>query len=123
MKKFLLRILLSLFLVIPSLAWSFESVLVQSGTPFAYEKQTVTTSTALGLNATHVASAVAAFITVETNNIRYRIAGGTPTSTEGHLVSANTFQNLWLRDKRSLENFKMIGISGNATTYTTFYSN
>jgi len=59
---------------------------------FDYESKIVST-TAVGLTGAKISPsnaspAQAAFITVETASIRFRLDGATPTATEGHLAEA-----------------------------------
>jgi len=120
MKKLKFTIV-GIMLLIASLAIAADQVNVIGYTPFAYGKITVLSTAAVGLNTTYAATAGAVFITVETNNIRYKISGGLPTSTDGHLVVTTAYQNIWLNDPASIKKFKAIGISGSATLHVTYY--
>lgn len=53
-----------------------------------------------------------AFITVETNDIRYWTTGDTPTATSGHLIKAGT--SFELDNILQIKNFKAIAISAAA---------
>ncbi len=98
-----------------------DQVNVVGYTPFAYEKITVATDTVSRLSSTYRETAGAVFITVETNNIRYRIEGGNPDSDDGHLVTASAYQSLWFNDPMSIKNFRAIAISDSATLIVTYY--
>ena len=113
--------LIPLIIFISAVCYGYNDVNIIGKTPFAYERLTVTTAAVVMLNATHKATAGAVFITVEGNNIRYRIEGGNPTILEGHLVVATSYQNIWLTDPASIRNFRMIGIGGNAIIRITYY--
>lgn len=54
--------------------------------------------------------AIAAFVTCETNNVRYRLDGSLPTATVGHLLSAGD-PPLFLRGTAMLTNFRTISMS------------
>jgi len=87
--------------------------------PFFYDKDTVTTIAVGQLDATYVLTAQAVYLTVEDNNIRYRIDGGDPDANDGHLVYAG--QNIYLASPKAIRNFRMIAIGGNAVVIATFY--
>lgn len=87
--------------------------------PIYYERLTVTNTAVSSLNEVYREDSNAAFITVETNNIRYRIDGGDPDANDGHLVYAS--QNLWFECPASIRKFKAIGSGGNATLIVTYY--
>lgn len=60
-----------------------------------------------------------AYVTVETNSIRYNIDGSTPTSTSGHLVEAKGI--ITLKTASDLDNFKAIKVTDDdATIQVTF---
>lgn len=122
MNKKLISILTVLILFISiSIAWSFTNVIVVDRTPFKYKKMTITTDAVSSLNATFANNSGAVFLTIETNSIRYKIEGGDPTSTDGHLISSAISQNLWLHDRHAIRNLKMIAIDGNSTVHVTYY--
>ena len=112
--------LIPLIIFISAVAYSYNDVNIIGKTPFAYERLTVTTAAVVMLNATHKATAGAVFITVEGNNIRYRLEG-VPTILDGHLVVANSYQNIWIIDPSSIRNFRMIAIGGNSIVRITYY--
>ena len=120
MKK-ILFLVLSIIVLASSNVWGFMDVIIEDNTPFAYEKITVTNSSVSVLNETYRNSARAIFLTIEDNPIRYRIDGGNPTSSDGHLLSDSALQNLWLHDGWAIKNLKMIGINGDATVIVTYY--
>lgn len=116
-------IIIAFLLLLPILTIAADQVNVIGYTPFAYEKITVTTATVSRLDSTYRESAGAVFITVETNNIRYRIEGGDPDSNDGHLVVASAYQNIWLNDPMSIRNFRALAITNSATLIVTYYRN
>jgi len=125
MKKTIIRKLLFLLVVsivlIPLLVSSAEQVNVIGYTPVACSRLVVTTSSVSQLSTDQIATAGAVFITVEGNNIRYRIDGGTPSFNYGHLVVASAYQNIWLNDPASIKSFRAIAIGGNAILQITYY--
>lgn len=125
MKKTIIRKLLFLLVVsivlIPLLVSSAEQVNVIGYTPVAYSRLVVTTSSVSQLSTDQIATAGAVFITVEDNNIRYRIDGGIPGLNYGHLVVASAYQNIWLNDPASIKRFRAIAIGGNAILQITYY--
>jgi len=120
MKKKILMIVLSILFIAP-FCYAYDEVNILGKTPFAYERTTVTTAAVLQLDATYRATAGAVFITIENNNIRYRIDGGDPSIINGHLVVSALYQNIWLFDPSSIRNFRMIGIGGNSIVLITYY--
>jgi hypothetical protein len=98
---------------------SFKHTFINELTPFAYEKLSVTAIAISALNTNYADIAVGCFITVETNNIRYRIDGGDPDSSNGHLVHVN--QNLWFSNPASVRNFKAIAEELTSTLIVTYY--
>lgn len=113
--------LVIVMLLMASLSLAAEQVNVVGYTPFAYEKITVTTLAVSRLNATYRATAGAVFITVESNDIRYRIEGGNPDANDGHLVDSASFQNIWFNDPMSIREFRAIAVGGNSTLIVTYY--
>ncbi len=59
-----------------------------------------------------------AFVTVETNDVRFTVDGTTPTSTVGHLLSDKDTVELWGQD---VQNFKVIAPGSNATIHVSYY--
>ena len=118
MKKYLRALIISAVLLL-SIS---TGVFAQPGyTPFAYEDLTALTTEVLTLNQAHALIAGAVFITIETNNIRYRIDNGYPSADNGHLVIASAYQNLWFNDPSSIKWFREIGIAGDASLRVTYY--
>jgi len=64
---------------------AYNKVTVEGLTPFDYESITVADS-AIGLTAAKYLDAEHAEMTLETAQIRFRLDGTDPTSSEGHLV-------------------------------------
>ena len=87
--------------------------------PQYYEKIELNTSGVSQPNQTYREDSNAIFMTVEDNNIRYRIDGSDPGSVTGHLVYATG--NLYLVNPLSLRNLKMIAITNPATVQLTYY--
>jgi hypothetical protein len=117
-----LSIVISILILLVAISsFAASPVNVIGYTPFAYERITVTTTAVSRLNATYRATAGAVFITVETNNIRYRIESGTPDANNGHLVIAAAYQNIWLNDLMSIKEFRAIAVGGNAVLIVTYY--
>ena len=121
MKRLKIISAILLILLLSATAFSFDNVRVIDWTPTAYENITVTTAAVSTLTAANVLNAGAIFITVETNNIHYRIDGGNPTALLGHSVVAAAYQNLWLNDVVSIRNLRMIAVGGNALVKVTYY--
>ncbi len=91
--------------------------------PFAYETITVA-DTAVGLtSATYKPSekffAVKAILTLETAQIRFRIDGTAPTSTEGHLLEVGEILTLESYDE--ISKFKAIRTGGTSGTLRVTY--
>ena len=92
--------------------------------PIGYESITVSTIaigfTAAQLNPANAQRAERAFITVEGAAIRFRIDGTDPTSSEGHLVLANS--SFVLSGQNALANFRAIRDGGTDGTAKVTYS-
>ena len=76
--------------------------------PYAYESITVSDS-AVGLTSsvyTQANYSIKAFITLETAQIRWRIDGDAPTSSEGHLLEVG--QTLTLESSDTVKSLKAI---------------
>lgn len=121
MRKVFLSLLAVFILLIPLLVSSAEQVNVIGYTPVAYGRTTITTASVSQLSTTYVDTAGAVFITIEGNNVRYRIDGGDPSLNFGHLVIAGAYQNIWLNDPASIKAFRVIAIGGNAIMHVTYY--
>ena len=117
----LFTILATLLILTTSTAFAYDEVRVVDRTPNGYEKLSVTTGAVVRITAALRNAARAVFITVETNNIRFRIDGGDPAITTGHLVVAASYQNIWLNNKAAIRNLRMIGIGGTAVVHVTTY--
>lgn len=60
-----------------------------------------------------------AVINVENGNIRYRVDGGNPSATEGHMVRNG--QVFYLSSSEDIQNFKVVRTGpDNATLHITF---
>lgn len=113
--------LLILLILIPASVLSYDEALIVGRTPFAYQRFTATVAHSFRPAAAYRNQAGALFLTVENNNIRYRIDGGQPDINDGHLLVADAYQNLWLTDPDSIRNLRVIAIGGNAEVIITFY--
>jgi len=98
-------------------------------TAFASESVTVSTS-AVGLTAASYApagqqAARQAFITVESDEIRYWLDGTAPTSTVGHFASTTPPENrIVLNSLSDITNFRAIldtGAGGDATLRVSYF--
>lgn len=112
---------LALFIFNQGLTFAYDEVRLIDQTPTEYEKITVTTGAVSRLDQTYREAAGAIFVTVEGNNIRYRIDGGDPDATNGHLVVSGVYQNLWLFANGPIRALRMIAIGGDATVIVTYY--
>ena len=92
--------------------------------PIGYESITVSTSavgfTAAQINPANAQRAERAFITVEGAAIRFRMDGNSPTSSEGHLLLANS--SCVLSGQNALAKFKAIRDGGTDGTLKVTYS-
>lgn len=91
--------------------------------PFAFETITVS-STALGFTTatafpTGLPPADAAFVSVETDSIRYRVDGLNPTDTVGHLVASGG--SFWVYGTLNCRKLRMIRVTNDATIRVTYY--
>jgi len=86
-----------------------EQIVIRAYQAFDYESVTVS-STAVGLTASkfnsYAAYEIKAFMTLESAQIRWRIDGTNPTSTEGHLFEVGA--NLTIDGYKNLSQFKAI---------------
>lgn len=91
---------------------------------FAYESISVTSTAKSLTSATYTDDdgnvATKAIITIETAQIRWRMDGTNPTSSEGHLN--NPFDTILLNNSSDIKNFRIIRASSNATIRVS-YSN
>ena len=118
-KKLLIPLTILITLALAIGAFCYDEALILGRTPEAYGKIWVTPATVKQLSSIYRNTAGAVFITVELNNIRYRIDGGNPDANDGHPVVAG--QNIWLTDARSILNFRMIAVGGGARVIVTYY--
>jgi hypothetical protein len=99
--------------------------------PFAFEKFDVgqaveTLDATIYMDNDNAAGAAArqvameAVVSVENTSMRFRTDGGDPSSTDGHLVAANTF--ITLTGATAIKNFKAYTPSGTATVQVTYYN-
>jgi hypothetical protein len=114
-------LLILIILLIPLLSLSASQVNVIGYTPMGFEQLSPSTTVPVGFSAPYLTTAGAVFVTVESYNIRYRIDGVAPTSSVGHLIVADNYQNLWFNDTASIRNFKAIGIGGTALLNVSYY--
>ena len=71
----------------------------------AYESVIVADS-AVGFTAATLARATAAFVTLETAQVRFRYDGTNPTSSEGHLMDIG--DSIRIKGPNNIKNFKAI---------------
>lgn len=57
------------------------------------------------------------YLSVEVQNVRYRYGGGTPSTTDGHLLFANT--SLTFRKTSEIERLKLCSTTGTAIIQAT----
>ncbi len=92
--------------------------------PFAHESIAVS-STAIGLTAAtygpSAGHACVAFITSESDSMRWRIDGTDPTDAVGMLLTAGS--NLNLTNHKQISAFKAIRVTGDATLKVTYSRN
>ena len=94
-------------------------------TPNHYDYEAITVNTATGFTAAKLAPQGLAgrmvewaMLTVETDQIRYRIDGGVPSSSVGHLM--NVGDPLVLVGVVAIQNFQAIKVTNNATIQVTY---
>lgn len=85
----------------------------------AQGKETLTVAASAVGFASIPAGASIAIITTETADIRYWVDGSTPTTSQGHLVSAG--DAIKLDSVGQLTNFKAIAVSGSATMQISYF--
>ena len=100
----------------------------REGGAYAYEAITVST-TAIGITATVVdpgeatnaseGPAGTAFLTVETNSIRFTLDGTTPEAAVGHLLAAG--DSLIIRGLQNIRNLRMIRATADASVKVTVF--
>ena len=87
-------------------------------TPIASSYEAITvSSTAIGL--TPPTNADSAFISIETDAIRYTVDGTTPTAAIGHPKAAATELNL--ESKKELTAFQAIRVTNDASLKVTYF--
>jgi hypothetical protein len=91
---------------------------------YDFETLVVTNGVVVKLDATKLAHAkkqkcVRAFITCETGNVRYRLDGGAPTTTEGHVFYFEG-QPLEVEGAVNLTNLGFIAITDTAKVTVTY---
>lgn len=104
---------------------SITNVIAGIFEPYDFETITVSNS-AIGLTASKYTAPNLAplkeaqyiILTLETSNIRYRIDGGVPTSSIGHLL--NSGGSLTLLGISNIVNFKAIAVTSDATFMVTY---
>lgn len=91
---------------------------------YDYESISITSSTAVGFTAAKLSPSngpkpTSAFVTVETNDVRWRVDGTAPTTTEGHQFKT-TSAGMTISGYENLLRFKAIGESGTGTLRVTY---
>ena len=94
----------------------------------AYDYEAITVSnTAIGCTAAklsftptlgQIRKAHEIHVTIETDSVRYRFDGGTPTSSVGHLATAGTV--ISVKGPHNLARFLMIRVTGDASAKITY---
>ena len=103
-----------------------HGVISELGTAQGYATLAVST-TAVALPAALSGTkenAQAAYVTVETNSVRYRVDGVDPTATEGHLMPATVGPEtgLWIYGSMNVVRARFIRASADGTVKVTYYS-
>jgi hypothetical protein len=88
--------------------------------------ESITVNTAIGFTAAKISRAISGsgrqadyvMVTVETDQIRYRLDGVAPTSSEGHLVAAG--DGFEINGALFISNFLAIKVTNNATIRCTY---
>ena len=82
-------------------------------------KETITvSSTALPLTASIAENFNYAFITVETDAVRFWLDGSTPTASAGHKLAAG--DTLILNGRDEVDKFRVIRVTTNATLFVSY---
>lgn len=116
MKKAVLLVLASVFLS--------GSARAATSNAYDYEDITVTTSAVATLSASKLSPVgssppVDAFISLETSSCRWRVDGGDPTASVGHLIVSS--DTLTLEGLNNLKNFRILGVgAGSANLHVTY---
>ncbi len=106
-------LIISLVLILAVPVWAFEG--------FDYESITVS-STAIGFTDSKLKPESSRYpgrtlCTVESNSIRFRYDGTSPTDAEGHLVASGS--TITIEGWESLMKFRMIRVTNDATVKCT----
>lgn len=89
-------------------------------TPYAFEAVTVdNTAGGVGLTAATFDSSTRAHISLETAQIRYRVDGGAPTATVGHILEIGCMVEL--ESASEIANFKAIRTGSTSGTIQVSY--
>jgi len=91
--------------------------IISGPAPNDYESLTVS-STAVALTEAKAQLAQEAIVSVETDQVRYRLDGTAPTSSEGHLLEAGDY--LVLRGYGQVNSFQAIRVTTDATLRVTY---
>lgn len=91
---------------------------------YDYESITVTSSTAVGftpskMSPTNGPRAKSVFLTVETDDIRFRMDGTSPTTSVGHIVLSTT-QGVTISGEENIQKFSAIGVDNTCTLRVTY---
>jgi len=93
------------------------SFLITGYAPFDYEAVTVSDS-AKSLTESKAQAAQEAWVSVESGNIRYRLDGVAPTSTEGHLLESGS--RLTLLGRGQVNGFQAIRVTSDVQMRVTY---
>ena len=93
--------------------------LKRDGSTATADEQLTVTNAVKSLTAATYGAATRAFITVEVADIRFRLTGGNPSATLGHLLKNG--ESLVLTSASDIKNFKAFrDASADATIYVTY---
>lgn len=95
-------------------------VKIEKEATFRFEQITIA-DTAIGLSPDKYGSAQRAFITVNTASICFRVDGGTPEATKGHIVENG--DTIELECAEDIANFKAIRTGSVSAVINVSYSN
>lgn len=92
-------------------AYDFEVITVTSSTPVGFSSGK--------LSPTNGPKPRSAFVTVETDDIRFRVDGTTPTVNYGHKV-LSTSSGITISGPENVQHFKAIGVDNTCTLMVTY---
>lgn len=111
MKTLLAFVLFPALLLADTNAYDFEAISVTNGAAIGF--------TASKLSPSNGPKPKSVFITVEDNDIRFRVDGSDPTTTEGHKLTTGS-AGMTITGEENIRKFKAIGISGTGDLKVTY---